>query len=986
MKKILIFFVFTIIFGYFITLLIIKNSFNITQIKNNINTELLSKIEEYNKHYLFQKKEIKFAIRGSTNLMVFPNIRLVVNDVDIRNTQYKDILISTNISKIEIKLNFLDFFKKKITPKKINLSGINVVFGNNKLQDFYLKKEIKKRIVKLDNNEVFGVKDKLKNLLTSSNDNKTEIEEGYKEVEIEEETRYDLDNSKVKFMFIDLFKTLKIKEFNNTNIPEIEFSNTIASIIDNGNIQKEFKNISGKLNIKNTQEYKLFINFSLNNINGSTTIDGKLENDKYMIDCSIKNELNDVIKINYNGDNIFIEDFNNIKSIANLEVNTENFNNLIQWVFPVNSLYYSMFNYKKHFSLNTQIEKNINEYSLKNIDVNGEDIKLKGSIDLLNDKNNINIDIENINFDEFVVNIAKDKQTPNSDNITIFKANDFSNLLETLENSKTNKIKDTNFSLTFKKISKQDKNIVDSNINFEIINNTYRINSLLLNFDNIKIQADKPENTNNLYYNTLHITGSDFSRLAKMINLDSVIKIKEFNLSSKLIIHNNIIYLMDYELNNSNKETLNKISGDIEYSFNKNGTYLATNLNIDKLDIKFENKQTKTLKEQFIWLNNLTANNTFINLTINNLNYNNFNNASLKAKANYHSGYLNIYNIEQINTSIFDNLQGNILINLGTKNPTLNINIFAENFHYNLDLINYIFDIEKYKQLLTREDINKEIQDKYWINKLFSIPTWEEINGELKIQIQNFKLNNTILNNINIDANINNGLIDLNNLLFVGLGGSTELRGKIDLKTAKSMNLVLTETTYNIEDLINLFAQNNIDSIKGTLGIGGIIQANGFNSGVFSASMSSTFKFIGKDIYIKQLGLENLKENLKKIYSDENLLKTLNVKESVFDNSGTTFSNVNGSLNIANGINNLTVEAKADSISNKLISKIDNSGKNITINMINTSIIMNKVGDTSIPLYGIVTFKEDFANKANLIINFNQIEEYVNKIRKTKGL
>ena len=222
--------------------------------------------------------------------------------------------------------------------------------------------------------------------------------------------------------------------------------------------------------------------------------------------------------------------------------------------------------------------------------------------------------------------------------------------------------------------------------------------------------------------------------------------------------------------------------------------------------------------------------------------------------------------------------------------------------------------------------------------------------------------------------------------MFVGLGGSTELKGKIDLKTSRNINLVLTDTTYNINEILNLFMKEKHDDVSGIIGIGGIVQATGFNMEVFKSSLNMRFKFLSNNLRIKKLGLEKLREDLKNIYTDLQLLKNLNVKETLLDNSGTTFTDTNGSLNISNGISNFVIEGKTDSISNKLISKIDNSGKNIIINMINTSIIMNKVGRNDVPLYSIITFKEDFANKASLVVNTSQIEEYVNKIKQTKGI
>lgn len=990
MKKFLIFFLLLIFFGYFIALTIIKNSFNTVEIKNSINNIAIEKIAEYNKHYSFQKKEIKFSIRNSINLTVFPNIKLIVNDFDIKNTQYKDVILNMNIKKIEITLNFFDFFKKKLTPKQINVSGISFVAENNKLEDFYLKKEIKKRVVKLDDNEVFGVRDKLKNLLTLSNDSKSAIQEGYKEVEIEEDTRYDLDNSKVKFMILDLLKILKVDNFNivENSVPEIKFNNFIFTIVEDGNIQKEFKNISGSLKIKNMYEYDMNFNFILNNVNGSFNLSTKEEdNNKYSIDFNIKNELNDNINIKHSGNNIFIDDFEKVNMDINLNIKTDNFNNLVQWVVPVSSKYYNIISYKKSFSFESNINKTGFNYKYNNLKIDGNDIKLSGNMEFLQDKNNINIEVEDLNLDEFILNFTKEKNKIKNDDITIFKINEFDELISLLKQKELKSIKNTNISIKLDKLLKQDQLISDSVIDFDIIDNNYKINKLIINFGDIKITADNPELKDDLYYNKLNIVGANLSNLIKILNLDSVVNIKDFNLNSNLLIYDNIIYLIDYKLNGKNEDKEYNISGDVEYSFKKNYEYLATSIVMDSLNLTTVSKDSKTLKEKFLWLNNLSnINNIFLSLNVDNVKYNNYEDFSLKTKMNYYSGYLNIYDIEEINSNIVKNLRGNILIDVRNKNPIMNINLSIEDFSYDVDLVNYVFDIEKYKSLITREEPNDEIQNKYWINKLFSIPTWEEINGKINVQIQNTNINNTKLNNVNIDANVRNGLINLNNLIFIGLGGSTELKGKIDLKTTKNINLILTDTVYNIRDIFNLFSREKKDDLIGTIGVGGIIQASGFNNKVFASSMVAKFKFISKDLYVKKLGLEELKNNLKNIYSDEILLKNLNVKESILNDSGTTFNDVSANLTISSGINNFNIDAKADSISNKLISKIDNSGQNININIINTSIIMNKIGNNSIPLYSVITFKEDFANKANLTINTSQIEEYVNKIKKTKGI
>ena len=140
------------------------------------------------------------------------------------------------------------------------------------------------------------------------------------------------------------------------------------------------------------------------------------------------------------------------------------------------------------------------------------------------------------------------------------------------------------------------------------------------------------------------------------------------------------------------------------------------------------------------------------------------------------------------------------------------------------------------------------------------------------------------------------------------------------------------------------------------------------------------------DLFIKKLGLEKLKSDLTNLYRDDSLLANFQAGNVLLDNSGTTFNNVNGSAILASNINNFVVDAQAAGLSNKFVLKIDNSSNNTIIDMVNTSIVMTKVGETNLPLYSLITFKEDFANKAKLVVDTSQIDDYVSKIRKTKGI
>ncbi len=955
--------------------MVLKNSFNTKALKRRINKDILEKIVEYNKHHMFENKEIKFFVQGNISLTIFPKLKLIINNVVVENVQYRDILTRANIKKIEIKLDFKKFFSKKLEFQDIFISGAAILVENNQLPDFYMTKKTVKKIVKLGDNEVYGVKDKLKNILMGNE--AEEIEEGYREIEVEEDARIDLDNEKVKLMLVDLFKTINNQEFNFEKNIKINFSNSIINIIKKGDIQKEFKNIDGKLNIYlHSKELKLKLDFMLNNINGNLSIKTKEKKDNFETELVLTNSQNDKINIDFLGNNLLTNSFDKINGNFKTSININNFNNFIQWLLPVDSPFYYRFDYKKELKYSSNIKKAGNNFIFNDIKIKADDIDINGNI-YIEDANKVELNVENIDFDQFILNVTKSKNNINASDILIFKYDNLEDLIKNIPQK--NKIFDnTTIKVNIKKLTKNNKILKDSILDFEIIKNNYKINNVKLNFNDFIIEVKNQQNIGGYYYNNLEIKGNNFSDIAKVFNAENIINIGNFDLKSSIFIYNNIIYLYDVLIKDNDNVN---IVGFLEYSFDEKEKYLASKVTIDSLDVKVKKNESKTLKEKFLWLNNFT-NEIFLDLKVNNLSFNDYKNIFFDSKIQYSTGFINLYNIKDIRFENIESIKGNILLSLNEKFPEIKVNLFIDKMNQEVDLLNYIFDTERYKNIILNTEVNKEIQEKYWINKLFSLPAWNEINGNIILKFRDLKINNSTFSNIDFNSKIENGLISINSLNLVGLGGSTDLRGTIDLKVNKNFNLILTETIYNIKDIFKLlFPEYEQDFLTGTIGVGGIFKATGFNSSVFLASMNLQAKFVGQNLFIKKLGLEDLKNKLGDVYINEELLNSFNSKEYLLNDTGTNFREFNGSLAITKGISNLILEAQGKNISNKLTLKIDNSSNNLVVDMLNSSALMIKVGKNMIPLYTTISFKEDFNNKAKLIVNTSQIDEYLEKIR-----
>lgn len=961
-----------LILAYLTLLIFIKSSLDTNNIRNKINESLDSKIKEYKNHYLFKNRDIIFSIQSPISISAIPSIKMVIRNIKMKDIQYRNNLFSINIKRIEIKLGFKDFFKKKLTVKNAITTGIEINIQDNELPDFYLKKEIVKKKVKLTDNEVYGIKNKLKDILAGYTDNN--VEEGYKIVEVIEDVRVDLDNSMVQVMLLDLIKTLEISNIKFGKKTDIAFSGTNLNFIRNGSIQKEIKNISGNIDGEKTK--KIIANFNLNNVNGKANFVLDKKENNITLEADISNDLGDKINLKYLGDNLLLKDLSQLLANLTIEIKTKSFNDFSQWILSTDSKYYYLFDYKKNIHFKADIDKNEKFYNVKSFSISGEDINISGSLDLNDTKNVFVFNINNLNLDNMVINFKKHKTTTDPNIINIFKVKNQEELIELISNDHTSTSINSSAKINVKNIIKNSKTLKDSGFDFEMSNGSYRINSFKVNYDDIEITVDNQQEINGIFINDINISGLDFTNLISFLNIPNFLNIKEFNLKSKILIYNNIIYLLDYTIGNDD----NKINGSFEYSFGDKN-YIACSAEINNLEIKTKKKKTKTLKEQLLWLNNFTKN-VFLDLAINNLNYNNMEHIVFKSKINYLPGYLNLYDIKDISFEKVNMITGSILFDIRKNNPFIKIDLNIGNIEKEINLINYIFDIEKYKNLLLRETIDEKNQANYWVNKLFSIPLFDQINGKVDLKIKRFDLNKLPLNDIQCDLDIKEGILNIKDIRFNGLGGSTILKGSVDLKTTKSLNLTLTDTVYQVSDVVKMFINSDkIGDLDGTIGIGGIIKGVGFNSGVFNSSLSMESKFVGKNLFIKKIGFDDLRKKLLKIYTDIEILKSLDVKKTLMNNTGTKFNNFNGIFQMNSGISNFSADAKGNGISTKVELKVDNTSSSTIVKMINTSLIMTRAGNSNIPLYLTINFTEDFANKANLTINTDQIDEYIKQVR-----
>lgn len=955
-------------------LIFLKNSINTTKVRKDINSLLASKIKEFREHQLFKEMDMRFVIQSPISISVLPTLKMVFKNVRMDNMQYRDNLFSIGLQRIETKLDFGDFLRKKITVKNIAVSGMEITMESNKLADFYLKKEIVKRKVKLEDNEVYGVKNKLRDILSGTNE---EVEAGYKVVETPEEVRIDLDNELVQQMLVELIKTLKTANLNVNAKTNINISGANFSSAKNGVIEKEIKNIS--LTMSGDKTKKITINFNMNNMPGELriTLNKNNENEKLSLNMRMTNGLEDDVDLKYEGENPFlVKNFEELTAKLTLDAKLKNFNDFSQWILPTTSKYYYLIDYRKNIRVQTQLSKNGEFYEVESFSLDGSGVDVNGSFSLAENKNSFIFNVKKLDLDNLVLNLGKTELNTDPNSINIFKKQQLEDLLELIRNDEEHKNINSSIKITIEELVKNGKSLKNSEFDFDMIGGDYRINSFRANYDDLEIRVDGQQEVNGIFMNDMEIAGDNFASALAFLNLPDYLNIKNFNLKTKFIIHGSRLYLVNYSVG----EEGNEVTGSLEYTFGGKN-HIACSMKINNMVMEKVRKKTSTLKEQLLWLNGFTKN-VFLDLTVNDLKYNDMEHINFRACLNFLPGYLHIYRLENLNLEKISGVGGRILLDIRKNNPFIGLDLKIARAEKDMDLYNYVFDMEKYKNILLRTPIDEKNQANYWINLLFSLPLFDQIDGNINLTVDQFVVNKLPIEALKLSATIGSGLININNIEFNGLGGSTILKGTVDLTHTKSINLTLTDTIYRVSDVAKLLLNGDkISGLDGTIGIGGILRGVGINSGVFKSSLVVESKFIGKNLFIKQIGLDELRTKLMEIYHNQQMLETINVQQILKNDSGTRFSEFSGLFRTNAGISSLAMEGKGNGISTKMELRMDSTKKDTSINMVNTSLLVLKVGDSNIPLYLTASFNEDFSKGANLLFNTSQIDEYVKKVR-----
>ena len=943
---------------------------------NNNNLRILSNEEEEN----YQKIELPLKF----NYEIFKTNLLGIN-----------LTLNANIEWVPMKglITFQLFFKRgskifELEPKIIEIENYSKFIKSYRAFSIVIIKYLNENVIKFINEH----SEKIINLINNYSD------------------IYYNNTQKILEPFSNLFDNYLKKDL-------VEINNKIENYCEK-NFNEIIENLNNNLfNILNEifEQIKNEKNNNLNNINNelNSTISEIINN---YVD-NIKNLINETNKyINTSTSHI-----NNLKSYQKISIN---FYYQIKEIFNNVNLVFNLFD-KNLINSNFKIENFIHNEILNNEELNNLFNKIDDIIDILSEskiKLNDNFINNEKNFRNIYKNIIKSLLNKINNFYNEFKSN---NYIINIENT-INKLK-VSFNEDYKKLIDLTESKINYLNNYKIYFSDYDKISLLENetfhikfisFKNNVIEAlnkitDDFILNNTELENNINLIDKEIEILVKNNdnnNLNNIISLFEKISSEKFI--NDYLNYFNFE-NNNNDNFLNKIINNY-YSFiqeniiskynktieeiinNSLNNYLELPENLikkieyfsNKIDENSENLSNKikfVLKEKInekILMLILKIKNTISNkknLIKQNTNINQLNNFNKKCEKYKNNLKLIKSNLNSKIDSIISNLNINNLLkekekslNSSIKSLTNNlINKFKDLFCSNEKSecsnaeINKmdIDDIDNYKIIKLKENLNQILFTKFYINNLFN-------NKENLIELSNekffdlFKQNfNKKIFNIEIKKFFNNS----NNEEINNIKKEIEsIKNIIKENFIKNYNFNNNEIINNIFN--NLFTNKNLKNLKENLNI------------LFINSMKFVREGKEKEInYYKNNKFYFNKNNKEKIENEFNkLIENYNNKLNENEN------NIKKNLTINEDfINNVLIEKIIEKINidlnnykNDLLFKFSKySGKNCILIENNFTIenIINNAMNEIINDYSLEIKKNIENNKENLINNYLKI-------------
>lgn len=905
--------------------------------QNNLpNNDLEGKIDFVKKDYtlkaLFFLLIILLCSFAIALLILKKNIDTEKFKNNINNEITKILLRNSNPNQESSEVSFNGKIKLKIFP--LPRLVLNDIKGKNLLQNNY----------KLD----FNIKEmnlyiSLKSVLA----NKAIIKKY--EIVDSDFTIFELQNRNDNKVMEKLFGGLLSK---NDSILLISKNNSLT--VNYVYSKREFSNMN------------LNINFTKNNVN----IEGDLNSNKQPLEINLAFSKNKKNNVDLNVDLSSLAFSGNFNLTGNTDKNefsgktkfhVDDLQLFSRTLFSQSSFMYKRVIDNSGLQFNSSFSLQNNILKISDTKLNGINIVADGSMIFYfneNQKNEINLNVDNINLDTLITKNLGSSKLVNEKEINIFGLAENNDNEQNLSNNRYKTILEEKFNINPTFFNIKLNNIL---LNGNTIKNTeLNFNSTLnngFNFTNIK--SELPGNTN------LSVMESDnqdkivvegqnlnqflsFLRDTKYINNEENVK-NEFYFDGIVNMQNDELFV-----NNSNfKSKYFNSQNTIEIKLNNGIVFMAIKTQVDSLNladfIKKDNANksqlSNMLKNKILFINNFNLN-TFLDLSVGKILYKNFEIKNSNFVLRLSPGILGLNKI-----NLNEKVKGKIYFDISSKQPILNIN---------LELNDMNFD----------KNIN-------FSKLVFYLPSLDDFYGNIVLSGNNLTFKKQPINVFSFDSKITGGVVNIQNFNVNGFGGECNISGFLDMGFNRKLNLTLNACTANTNNILQ--AAGNISNVSGLIGFSSILYGEGRNIDLFNKSWIFKSQLIGSGIIVERYGLSKLNSNLFDIQKDENLLKNLKPQNVLFStDEKTIFESLSGTLQhtMKNG-GQFDFDISRPFINGKLVGNFNFLNGNVNIDMNANFISLSGTLQNTVPLTILSKIVGMTPDGLNIATNFQQVDEYI---------
>ena len=497
------------------------------------------------------------------------------------------------------------------------------------------------------------------------------------------------------------------------------------------------------------------------------------------------------------------------------------------------------------------------------------------------------------------------------------------------------------------------------------------------------------------FVGTFDATGKSLKEVFKWLKIESqnlkFDNLKEYNLYSNILLSPNSVALSNLylNLNNGQSEFLGELRVDSGGSNNSIvSRFQASSFNID--DYFLTSGQNAYLSpglllKKLLWLNDISSSND-ASFTFDKLIYKGEEFPEQSVKLRFGRGYLEITDLKL--KSEKTSLKANLAMDISGQNPRFEMNITADNFHYEtlrkselaLESVAAEAPKEAAEEGKEAAEEGKEkiaaatskIKNYNFFDQFFSMPSLEGFDGNISFNLNNLEIDDLKVKNLKLGGRLVDGNINASELKCDLYGGSFSYKGLIGIKSSKTINGNLTFSNASLQPFLSDFF--GIKSISGISNISASITSSANKKEEFVKQITSEIKFNANAPSVDGYGLSSLVQKMFQPQANRQELQSL---EKILFNpqAKTAFKQANGTIQINGGKEGrLRINVTAPAV-NGILSGTINS-ETATADLLFNAIFLTGTRQKQMPI-NIATNLKGGINDLSQSTNLDQAKQYL---------